>query len=130
MNDSDLLYLSKKIKKDPLLVQFNQRKKGNARAIFLKLVNLDHKGGRRACKPFLSKKNIQDRLRLATEWYYKEKIYFKVLYGVINLKYYFLNQIEQFFCLRKDGLWYNMKNLKPTIKIDDGSIMIWEYFFK
>ena len=70
---------------------------------------------------YFRSKNIQNRLRLVTEWYYKEKNYFKSIIWSDESKALLFEKVYRCW---EDGLRYDIKNQKPIVNLINNSIMV------
>lgn len=82
--------------------------------------------GRVACKkPFISEKNQKVRIMLAKEYIYKDKTWWNDVIFTNESKFsiFVSNGHKIVWCKINEEL--KLKNLKPTIKHDGSSAMVW-----
>lgn len=136
LNKGDLLFLEREITMNPIIGSTKLKEVLNEhrgltvtdRTVRNALTKMGFNGRRRAKKPLLSRKNIDDRMRLSKIWYYNSEEYLKSIVWSDETKINLFESDGIAYCRRKVNTRFYLKNLKPTIKHGGGSIMIWGCF--
>lgn len=82
--------------------------------------------GRSACKkPLISKKNKMIRKRIAKEWFYKNKNFWKGVVFSDECKFNLFESDGKVNVWRAKNTRYSVENLIPTVKYKGGSVMVW-----